>query len=112
MSSLCCCSPCRPAYKKKVDAIYPEIPGSGLVKSQMDALTYYAVTSPEKLDRIGEYLAEKIRHNIARNGAKYKEIVDISIEVGKILRTYLHALFVCLIWAFFLFPAPNVKHSN
>jgi len=79
-SSFCCCSPCRPAYKKKVDAIYPEIPGSGLVKSEMDALAYYGMTSPEKLDRIGEYLAEKIRRDIARGGAKNKEVVYISLE--------------------------------
>ena len=89
-----------------MDAIYPEIPGSGLVKSQMDALTYYAVTSPEKLDRIGEYLAEKIRHNIARNGAKYKEIVDISIEVGKMLRISA-LIFNARFRLFSVFLAPN-----
>ena len=38
------------------------------------------MTSPEKLDRIGEYLAEKIRRDIARGGAKNKEVVYISLE--------------------------------
>ena len=76
-SSLCCCSPCRPAYKRHVDAIYPEVPESGLVKSKMEALVYYAMTSPEKLDRIGEYLAQKVGRDIYRNR---RELVFIGSE--------------------------------
>jgi len=76
-SSLCCCSPCRPAYKRHVDAIYPEVPEAGLVKSKMEALVYYAMTSPEKLDRIGEYLAQKVGRDIYRNR---KELVFIGSE--------------------------------
>jgi len=32
----------------------------GLVKNNMKKLTFYASSSPEKLDRIGEYLAQRI----------------------------------------------------
>lgn len=38
----------------------------GLVKNNMDKLTFYALTSPEKLDRIGEYLAIKLSRDVAR----------------------------------------------
>ena len=30
----CCCSPCRPAYKRHVDAIYPAAAEDGLVKNK------------------------------------------------------------------------------
>ena len=76
-SSLCCCSPCRPAYKRHVDSIFPEVPESGLVKPKMEALVYYAMTSPEKLDRIGEYMAQKISRDIYRNR---KELVFIGLD--------------------------------
>lgn len=32
----------------------------------MDKLTYYAVSSPEKLDRIGEYLLQRARRDVYR----------------------------------------------
>ena len=66
-SSLCCCSPCRPAFKRHVDGIFPPNPDEGLVKSKMETLVYYACKSPEKLDRIGEYLEGRISHQIYRN---------------------------------------------
>ncbi len=74
---LCCCSPCRPAYKRHVDSIYPAIPEDGLVKAKMDTLIYYAMTSPEKLDRIGEYLEQRISRDIYRGR---NELVGIGIE--------------------------------
>ena len=49
-----------------VDNIYPEAAEEGLVKSNMEKLVYYAATSPEKLDRIGEYLAHRIGRDIYR----------------------------------------------
>ena len=64
---LCCCSPCRPTFKRHVDAIYPANPEEGLVKNKMETLAYYAMTSPEKLDRIGEYLEQRISRDIYRN---------------------------------------------
>ena len=42
-----------------MDSIYPAVPEDGLVKNKMETLVYYALTSPEKLDRIGEYLAQR-----------------------------------------------------
>jgi len=61
-----CCSPLRARYKRLVDNIFPEDPDEGLVKSNMEKLIYYAATSPEKLDRIGEYLAYRIGRDIYR----------------------------------------------
>lgn len=56
----------RARYKRLVDNIFPEDPDEGLVKSNMEKLIYYAATSPEKLDRIGEYLAYRIGRDIYR----------------------------------------------
>ena len=60
----CCCSPCRPAYKRHVDATYPAAAEDGLVKNKMESLVYFAMTSPEKLDRIGKYLAYRISRDV------------------------------------------------
>ena len=68
--SLCCCSPCRPTFKRHVDGMYPANPEDGLVKNKMETLVYYAVTSPEKLDRIGEYLETRVGRDIYRNRKK------------------------------------------
>jgi len=48
-----------------------------LVKAKMDTLIYYAMTSPEKLDRIGEYLEQRITRDIYR---VRNELVGIGIE--------------------------------
>lgn len=66
-NSLYCCSPCRPTFKRHVNAIYPADPNEGLVKTKMETLVYYSMTSPEKLDRIGEYLEQRISRDIYRN---------------------------------------------
>ena len=73
----CCCSPCRPAYKRHVDAIYPAAAEDGLVKNKNETLTYFAMTSPEKLDRIGEYLAYRISRDVNRGRI---EFVFIGVE--------------------------------
>lgn len=39
----------------------------GLVKNNMKKLTFYASSSPEKLDRIGEYLAQRIVRDLSRH---------------------------------------------
>lgn len=39
----------------------------GLVKSDMEKLTFYAVSAPEKLDRIGAYLAERLSRDVVRH---------------------------------------------
>ena len=77
VSGLCCCSPCRPTFRRHVDAIFPSDANEGLVKNKMETLVYYAVTSPEKLDRIGEYLEQRISRDIYRNR---KGLVFIGME--------------------------------
>lgn len=47
----------------------------GLVKSNMEKLTFYASSSPEKLDRIGEYLAQKTARDLARHRMEYVYII-------------------------------------
>ncbi len=54
-----------------MDGIFPPNPDEGLVKSKMETLVYYAIKSPEKLDRIGEYLEATISHHIYRNRRGY-----------------------------------------
>uniref|UniRef100_A0A915LBY3 Uncharacterized protein n=1 Tax=Romanomermis culicivorax TaxID=13658 RepID=A0A915LBY3_ROMCU len=61
-----CCKACQPRYKRLVDSIYPAYPEMGLVKSNMQKLTFYAISHPEKLDRIGDYLANKLSRDIYR----------------------------------------------
>ncbi|XP_071276949.1 protein EFR3 homolog B-like isoform X2 [Agelaius tricolor] len=62
-----CCGALRPRYKRLVDNIYPEDPEEGLVKSNMEKLTFYALSAPEKLDRIGAYLSERLTRDVARH---------------------------------------------
>ncbi|XP_077127359.1 protein EFR3 homolog A [Ranitomeya variabilis] len=63
----CCCGALRPRYKRLVDNIFPEDPRHGLVKADMEKLTFYAVSAPEKLDRIGAYLAERLSRDVVRH---------------------------------------------
>ncbi|KAL8181495.1 UNVERIFIED_CONTAM: membrane anchoring protein efr3a [Gekko kuhli] len=67
----CCCAALRPRYKRLVDNIFPEDPKDGLVKADMEKLTFYAVSAPEKLDRIGAYLAEKLSRDVIRHRYGY-----------------------------------------
>ncbi|XP_060559880.1 protein EFR3 homolog B-like [Ruditapes philippinarum] len=66
MACMGCCKAMRPRYKRLVDDIFPVNPEDGLVKNNMDKLTFYALSSPEKLDRIGEYLASRLSRDVAR----------------------------------------------
>ena len=66
MTSCACCVACKPRYKRLVDNIFPSPLENGLVRSEMEKLTYYAVSAPEKLDRIGVYLAKLLTRNIQR----------------------------------------------
>uniref|UniRef100_A0A8C3ADK1 Protein EFR3 homolog A n=1 Tax=Cyclopterus lumpus TaxID=8103 RepID=A0A8C3ADK1_CYCLU len=68
-----CCGPLRPRYKRLVDNIFPEDPKDGLSKSDMEKLTFYAVSAPEKLDRIGAYLAERLSRDVLRH--RYGNVV-------------------------------------
>uniref|UniRef100_A0A8B9LJK5 EFR3 homolog Bb (S. cerevisiae) n=1 Tax=Astyanax mexicanus TaxID=7994 RepID=A0A8B9LJK5_ASTMX len=67
----CCCGAFRPRYKRLVDNIFPEDPEDGLVKANMEKLTFYALSAPEKLDRIGAYLSERLSRDVARHRYGY-----------------------------------------
>lgn len=106
---LCCCSPCRPAYKRHVDSIYPAIPEDGLVKTKMETLVYYAMTSPEKLDRIGEYLEQRISRDIYRGR---NELVGIGIEAMDQLLSACHARTLTLFVESFLKTIQKMLESS
>uniref|UniRef100_A0A8C1NHK0 Protein EFR3 homolog A n=2 Tax=Cyprinus carpio TaxID=7962 RepID=A0A8C1NHK0_CYPCA len=81
VSDLCgCCGPLRPRYKRLVDNIFPEDPKDGLVKSDMEKLTFYAVSAPEKLDRIGAYLAERLSRDVVRHRYGYVVIAMEALD--------------------------------
>ena len=54
-----------------VDNIYPDYAEDGLVNANMQKLIYYAATSPEKWDRIGEYMAYRIYRDLNRTYPRY-----------------------------------------
>uniref|UniRef100_A0A1I8NRE8 Protein EFR3 homolog cmp44E n=1 Tax=Stomoxys calcitrans TaxID=35570 RepID=A0A1I8NRE8_STOCA len=83
-----CCSALRPRYKRLVDNIFPVNPEDGLVKSNMEKLTFYSLSSPDKLDRIGEYLYQKASKDINRKRYKF---VEIAMEAMDILLQACHA---------------------
>ncbi|XP_050305560.1 protein EFR3 homolog cmp44E isoform X2 [Anthonomus grandis grandis] len=83
-----CCSAFRPRYKRLVDSIFPVYPQDGLVKSNMEKLTFYSLSSPEKLDRIGEYLYQRAARDIYRK--KYGFVV-IAMEAMDQLLLACHA---------------------
>ncbi|XP_037668987.1 protein EFR3 homolog B isoform X1 [Choloepus didactylus] len=66
-----CCGALRPRYKRLVDNIFPEDPEDGLVKTNMEKLTFYALSAPEKLDRIGSYLSETLIRDVGRHRYGY-----------------------------------------
>ena len=84
MSCAGCCSPCKPKYKRMVDNIYPDYAEDGLVNANMAKLNYYASTSPEKLDRIGEYLAYRIYRDLNRAYPRYGFVI-IGMEAMDVL---------------------------
>ncbi|XP_061398243.1 protein EFR3 homolog cmp44E isoform X2 [Musca vetustissima] len=89
MSGCCgCCSALRPRYKRLVDNIFPVNSEDGLVKSNMEKLTFYSLSSPDKLDRIGEYLYQKASKDINRKRYKF---VEIAMEAMDILLQACHA---------------------
>ena len=54
----------------------------------MEKLTFYAVSSPEKLDRIGEYIAHRVQRDINRARDTY---VEISMEAMDSLLVACHS---------------------
>ena len=67
-----------------VDNIYPDYAEDGLVNANMAKLNYYASTSPEKLDRIGEYLAYRIYRDLNRAYPRYGFVI-IGMEAMDVL---------------------------
>ena len=107
----CCFSPCRQAYKRHVDAIYPAVAEEGIVKIKMESLMYFAMTSPEKLDRIGEYLAHRISRDIGRNGRK--EFVFIGLDaMDQLLASACHVRTLNLFVESFLKTIQKLLESN
>jgi len=51
------------------EAVTPRAPlfQDGLVKTNMEKLTFYALSAPEKLDRIGAYLSERLIRDVSRH---------------------------------------------
>uniref|UniRef100_A0A3B4ZA96 Protein EFR3 homolog A n=1 Tax=Stegastes partitus TaxID=144197 RepID=A0A3B4ZA96_9TELE len=60
--------------------IFPEDPKDGLSKSDMEKLTFYAVSAPEKLDRIGAYLAERLSRDVVRHRYGYVVIAMEALD--------------------------------
>ena len=88
-SELCSCfGQLQPKYKRKVNQIFPRDPKDGLVKSNMDKLIFYALSSPEKLDRIGAYLARKLERYIYW---KRYDFVVITMDAMEQLMSACHA---------------------
>lgn len=88
MDNCICCIPYKPRYKRLVDNIFPSSLEEGLVRSEMEKLTYYAVSAPEKLDRIGVYLAKRLTRDIQRRRDSY---VFIAMEALNQLLLACHA---------------------
>ncbi|XP_001599882.1 protein EFR3 homolog cmp44E isoform X1 [Nasonia vitripennis] len=83
-----CCSALRPRYKRLVDNIFPVNPQDGLIKNNMEKLMFYSLSSPEKLDRIGEYLFQRASRDISR---RRNGFVVIAMEAMDQLLAACHA---------------------
>lgn len=86
-----CCGALKPRYKRLVDGIYPVDAYEGsLVKNNMEKLLFFALSSPEKLDKIGKYMAKRLDRDVYRK--RYGSV-----------RTAMQALDQLLLW----FRAPD-----
>ncbi|XP_013379018.1 protein EFR3 homolog B isoform X3 [Lingula anatina] len=89
MTGCCgCCTALKPRYKRLVDSIFPDNPEDGLVKDNMQKLVYYGTSKPEKLDRIGQYLEQRLSRDVTRSRTGY---VSISMEALDQLLLACHA---------------------
>ena len=66
LESCLCCALCKPHYLRLVDNIYPRTLTDGLVAANMTKLTFYTITHPEKLNRIGVYLLDRLSRDLYR----------------------------------------------
>lgn len=62
-----CCLALKPRHKRLVNNIYPANPSECYDKSSLEKLTFYARAQSEKLDRIGNYLAQRIARDLSRH---------------------------------------------
>ncbi|XP_014192444.1 protein EFR3 homolog B isoform X2 [Haplochromis burtoni] len=100
MYGLCgCCWALRPRYKRLVDNIFPEDPEEGLVKANMEKLTFFALSAPEKLDRIAAYLSERLTRELNRHRYGY---VCIAMEAMEQLLLACHCQSINLLVESFL----------
>nr|XP_046237771.1 protein EFR3 homolog B-like isoform X2 [Scatophagus argus] len=94
-----CCWALRPRYKRLVDNIFPEDPEDGLVKANMEKLTFFALSAPEKLDRIAAYLSERLTRELSRHRYGY---VCIAMEAMEQLLLACHCQSINLLVESFL----------
>ncbi|CAD5113495.1 DgyrCDS2657 [Dimorphilus gyrociliatus] len=73
-----CCQRVKPRYKRNVDAVYPAYPELGIGKSSLDKLMHYAIQHPEKLDRIGEYIALRVQRDLSRQ--RHEQLI-VALEI-------------------------------
>uniref|UniRef100_A0A8C4DVU2 EFR3 homolog B n=1 Tax=Dicentrarchus labrax TaxID=13489 RepID=A0A8C4DVU2_DICLA len=100
LNCLCgCCWALRPRYKRLVDNIFPEDPEDGLVKANMEKLTFFALSAPEKLDRIAAYLSERLTRELNRHRYGY---VCIAMEAMEQLLLACHCQSINLLVESFL----------
>lgn len=69
-----CCTQCKPRYKRLVDSIYPRNLADGPVWSNMQKLTFYAMSHPEKLNRIGIYIVSRLSRDLYRQRVSMVEV--------------------------------------
>ncbi|KAM8873381.1 protein EFR3 homolog B-like isoform 4-T5 [Synchiropus picturatus] len=99
-SGLCgCCWALRPRFKRLVDNIFPEDPEDGLVQANMEKLTFFALSAPEKLDRIAAYLSERLTRELNRHRYGY---VCIAMEAMEQLLLACHCQSINLLVESFL----------
>uniref|UniRef100_A0A3B4H4P4 Protein EFR3 homolog B-like n=1 Tax=Pundamilia nyererei TaxID=303518 RepID=A0A3B4H4P4_9CICH len=82
-----------------VDNIFPEDPEEGLVKANMEKLTFFALSAPEKLDRIAAYLSERLTRELNRHRYGY---VCIAMEAMEQLLLACHCQSINLLVESFL----------
>jgi hypothetical protein len=64
----------RSLRRRLVDGIYPAEASEGIVQANLAKLTYYAVTTPRKLPRIGKRLEKRVRKVRACCSCRWDEL--------------------------------------
>lgn len=74
-----CCTRCKKRYLRLVDAIYPRPPMENLVTANMTKLTFYSITHPENLNKIGGYLLYRLDKDLKSQNYVQVKVVLISL---------------------------------